>query len=184
MFDPERSFFFRYMKVFYHSSLTYSMVDISTRTMGELMFMIVLILISAIINAIVFGQFSLLTEELKRDSNEFLNKLNLVNSVMASENLPREIRESVRDHILKTHSLRRLQEELIEFNGAISPSLREIVRVEIFSRNIKESILSRYMKTSLYKEWLEIKTLNASLEAAGQPTVTIEPVDKRFSYIL
>ena len=84
------------------------MVDISTRTGGELGFMIVLIIISAIINAIVFGQFSILTEELKRDSNEFLNKLNLVNSVMASEKLPEDIKHQVRDHILKTHSLRKL----------------------------------------------------------------------------
>ena len=92
VFEKERGFLFRYMKVFYHSSLTYSMVDISTRTANELGFMIFLILISAIINAIVFGQFSLLTEELKRDSNDFLNKLNLINSVMASENLPQDIR--------------------------------------------------------------------------------------------
>jgi len=160
------------------------MVDISTRTGGELGFMIVLIIMSAIINAIVFGQFSLLTEEIKRESNDFLNKLNLVNSVMASENLPHDIKHSVRDHILKTHSLRQLQEELIEFNGNISPSLREVVRVEIFSRNIKESILARYMKTSLYKEWLELNNINRSLEAAGQPTLSIEPVDQKYTFIL
>ena len=64
------------------------MVDISTRTGDELSVMIVLILLSAIINAIVFGQFALLTEELKRDSNLFLDKLNLINSVMAAEKLP------------------------------------------------------------------------------------------------
>jgi len=99
---------YHYMKVFYHSALTYSMVDISTRTNVELSMMIVLIVLSAIINAIVFGQFSILTEELKADSNEFLDKLNLVNSVMASENLPIDLKFEVRDHILKTHSLRKL----------------------------------------------------------------------------
>ena len=93
MFEKERGFLFHYMKVFYHSALTYSMVDISTRTGDELSVMIVLILLSAIINAIVFGQFALLTEELKRDSNLFLDKLNLVNSVMAAERLPYEIKD-------------------------------------------------------------------------------------------
>ena len=73
----------------------------------------------------------------------------------------------MRDHILKTHSLRQLQEELIEFNGSISPSLREIVRIKIFSRNIMGSILARYIKTSLYKEWLELNAINRSLEAAS-----------------
>ena len=85
----------------------------------------------------MFGQFALLTEELKRDSNLFLDKLNLVNSVMNAEDLTLEIKHDVRDHILKTHSLRRLQEELIEFNGNISPSLREQVRVKLFTRNIE-----------------------------------------------
>ena len=93
MFEMERGFLFHYMKVFYHSALTYSMVDISTRTGDELSIMIVLILLSAIINAIVFGQFALLTEELKRDSNLFLDKLNLINSVMAAEKLPVEIKD-------------------------------------------------------------------------------------------
>ena len=83
----------------------------------------------------------------------------------------------MRDHILKTHSLQRLQEELIGFNENISPSLREMVREQLFTRNIKDSILARYMKTSLYKEWLELNTLNRSLDEAGQPTVTIQPVD-------
>ena len=45
MFEKERGFFFHYMKVFYHSALTYSMVDISTRTGDELSIMIVLIIL-------------------------------------------------------------------------------------------------------------------------------------------
>ena len=33
------------------------------------------------------------------------------------------------------------------------------------------------MKTSLYKEWIEMSILNRSLEASGQPTLYIEPVE-------
>ena len=40
------------------------------------------------------------------------------------------------------------------------------------------------MKTSLYKEWLELNTLNRGLDQGGQPTVAITPVDERYSYIL
>lgn len=81
-----------YLKMVYHSTLVYSMVDISARTFTELIVFSSLVLISAIINAIIYGQFANLTEELKANSNEFLNKLNLVNSVMASEALPIEIK--------------------------------------------------------------------------------------------
>ena len=53
----------------YHSSLVYAMVDITVRSFNELMMMSFLILLSAIINAIIYGSFATLTEELKEDSN-------------------------------------------------------------------------------------------------------------------
>lgn len=92
----------------YHSTLVYSMVDISARTNSELASVSLMIIVSAIINAIIYGSFATLTEELKANSNEFLNKLNLVNSVMATEALPMEIKNEVRDYILTTHNLKRL----------------------------------------------------------------------------
>ena len=80
VFDKEdRGFVFRYVKMVYHSSLVYSMVDISVRAEHELWGISLCIIVSAIINAIIYGQFAVLTEELKASSNEFLNKLNLVN---------------------------------------------------------------------------------------------------------
>ena len=84
------------------------MVDISARTNSELASVSLMIIVSAIINAIIYGSFATLTEELKANSNEFLNKLNLVNSVMATEALPMEIKDEVRDYILTTHNLKRL----------------------------------------------------------------------------
>ena len=68
------------------------MVDISVRTSGELVLMCGLIITSAIINALVFGQFSVLTEEIKRDTNEYMNKLDLANEVMVHEKLPLKIK--------------------------------------------------------------------------------------------
>ena len=70
--DPEDGFIFRYFKMVYHSTLVYSMVDISVRTSSELVLMVFLILISAVINAVIYGQFAVLTEELKRSTNEYL----------------------------------------------------------------------------------------------------------------
>lgn len=73
VFEKDRGFFFIYSKMMYHSTLVYSMVDISMRTQEDLIFLSFLIIFAAIINAIIFGQFALLTEELKRDSNDFAN---------------------------------------------------------------------------------------------------------------
>ena len=106
---------FRYIKMVYHSTLVYSMVDISIRSNTELAMMSVLVVIAAIINALIYGQFAVLTEELKRDTNEFLQQFDLVNEVMHFENLPEEIQEEVRLFFLTTTKQRRLQEEQQEF---------------------------------------------------------------------
>ena len=42
----------------------------------------------------------------------------------------------------------------------VSPSLRALVRSKIFSRAYESSVLARYMKTALYKDWLEINRTN------------------------
>lgn len=96
VFDDEHTFMHHYAKMFYHSTLVYSMVDISGRSLQELLVMSALIIVSALINAIIYGQFFVLTQELKEDTNEFLRKLDLVNTVMQQEAIPKEIRMSVR----------------------------------------------------------------------------------------
>ena len=92
--------------------------------------------------------------------------------------------DDIRGHILTTHSLKRLQEEMDAFMNNVSPSLRALVRSKIFSRSYEASVLARYMKTALYKEWLEINRTNAQLLEAGQPEITIEPVDERYRSII
>ena len=64
-FNENQSFMMQYLRMVYHSTLVYSMVDISARSNSELVWVSLLIIISAIINAIIYGQFANLTEELK-----------------------------------------------------------------------------------------------------------------------
>lgn len=81
-FSPDRSFVFHYMKMMYHSTLTLAMVDISVRKENELLIMCGVLVIAAIINAVVFGQFAVLTEELKANTNAFMEKLSQINAVL------------------------------------------------------------------------------------------------------
>lgn len=92
-----------------------------------------------------------------------MDKLTLINAVLNRENVPYALKEDIRQHILTTHSLKRLQEEQIAFNKSISPSIQAMIRTIIFTRTIKGSVISRYMKTSLYKEELELHMLNKQL---------------------
>ena len=74
---------FHYMKIMYHSTLTYAMVDISTRTGDNLLLMTLVLILTAVINAYIFGQFAMLTDEVNADSNNYMNKLTMINTVLA-----------------------------------------------------------------------------------------------------
>ena len=68
------------------------MVDISGRTVTELLFSCVLIIIAAIINAVIFGQFASMTTEIKKDSNDYIDKLSMVNAAMNQVKVPTALR--------------------------------------------------------------------------------------------
>lgn len=62
--------------------------------------------------------------------------------------------------------------------------MQALVRNKIFSKAYKGSDLSRYMRISLYKEWIHLRKLNKSLQRAGQPQVTIQSVGDRYEAII
>ena len=64
---------------------------------------------------------------------------------MVRNELPKDICEDIREHILTTHSLKLLQEEMEAFMKNLSPSTRAIVRSRIFSRVYGGSILKHFM---------------------------------------
>ena len=49
-----------------------------------------------------------------------MEKLGLINTVLASTKQPIALRNDVRDHIAKTDSLKKLQEEFKEFSDNLS----------------------------------------------------------------
>lgn len=59
------------------------MVDISTRTGDNLLLMTLVLILTAVINAYIFGQFAMLTDEVNADSNNYMNKLTMINTVLA-----------------------------------------------------------------------------------------------------
>ena len=86
------------------------------------------LIIAAVINAIIFGQFAVLTEEVKADQNNYVDKLGLINTVLAELKQPPNIRQEVREYISKTDSLKKLQDEFKEFNENLSRSVREHIK--------------------------------------------------------
>jgi hypothetical protein len=63
-----------YFIMLYHSALTFSLVDISPRTVTEVLCCTILMLISAMINAQIYGSFGVLQEVSGQASTEFQNR--------------------------------------------------------------------------------------------------------------
>lgn len=93
--------------------------------------------------------------------------MSLVNETINRLKLPKEMTNDIRYHILTTHSLKKLQQEFGEFNRNLSVNMKTLVRVKIFSKALKGSELSYFLKISLYKAWLEDQKTNKSLINAG-----------------
>jgi len=60
-----------YLEMLYHSALTFSLVDISPRTVTEIFCCTFLMLISAMINAQIYGSFAVLQEVSGQSNTEF-----------------------------------------------------------------------------------------------------------------
>ena len=82
-FDPDKGFLFHYMKLAYHATLTYAMVDITMRHETDILVICFALIVTAVINALIFGQFAVLTEEVNSDQNEYMEKLSLINTVLS-----------------------------------------------------------------------------------------------------
>lgn len=96
-------FIFQWFSMWYHSALTLMLVEVTGRSNSQLATLIVIYIINAIFNAILFGiYFDLLMQARERD-NEFMGQLDNANTAMSSLHLPDKIKSQVRNYILQTH---------------------------------------------------------------------------------
>ena len=75
------------------------MVDIGARTNLEIIMTIFFIIESAIVNAIIYGSFATLTEELKEEQNKAEEEFDTANKVMREIDLTSRESEIVRQYI-------------------------------------------------------------------------------------
>jgi len=66
-------FIFQWMSMWYHSALTLMLVEVTGRSMGQLFILIVIYIINAIFNAILFGIYFDLLATARERENEFMS---------------------------------------------------------------------------------------------------------------
>ena len=66
--------------------------------------------------------------------------------------------------------------------------MKELVRSEVFEKVYHRSMLAQYMKTNLYKEWIDTNNINMKLEEkSGNYNYyprTVTPVNEKLNYMI
>lgn len=129
----EDSLISQFITCFYTSVLIIGGNEIDPRTKLELLFASFILIVSAIINAHIFGSLAVIIQELNKKSARFYEKLDIANTTMKKLKLPTEIQKRVINYIIYTQSGFDKIDEMKSFKSMLSPSLNTEVVREIFS---------------------------------------------------
>ena len=93
----------QYIYTIYIGFYMFAMGEISPRTHFELIFTIIILLISSLLNGIIIGNMALYMTELHKKKSQFNNKINTVNSAMTNLNLDVNIRREIQEFFVTTN---------------------------------------------------------------------------------
>lgn len=121
----EDQFIFQYLSMAYHSIMVFGLNEVAPRTSTEIFVIILIMIISAMINAFIFGEMAFLVHEMERKNFEFQEIMDTANTIMHSLSIPKSIQDNVREYLLSVNVAKTQQSELKESMESISPSLRK-----------------------------------------------------------
>ena len=123
----------QFVTMYYTGVLLLNGNEIGPRTKLELVFASTVFVISAVINAHIFGSLAVIIQELNKKSARFMKKLDVANTTMKNLKLPKDIQKRVINYIIYTQSGFDKSDEMRSFKNMLSPSLNTEVIREIFS---------------------------------------------------
>lgn len=119
-----RSDFYKYWISLYHSVLMLGGGDVGPRGEFQLLFVAIILIMGAIINANIFGNMAVLYSALNRKAATFQEKMEDANETMKNLKVPDTIQEEVKSYLSYTQSNLDHQNEFNKFLEMLSPSLR------------------------------------------------------------
>ena len=96
------------------------------------------VLLGAIINANIFGELSMIYHSLGREEKLFQEQFTSIKTTMKNLKLPEKVNRRVRDYTIINQPSYQLQQEMKEFQGFLSPSLKIKVNHYIYKQVVKK----------------------------------------------
>ena len=106
--------------------------DVLPKTNFQTLFVAMILIISAIINATIFGNITVLIQSLSRKATVFQEKMEYAYETMKNLHVPNLIQEDVKTYLAYTQSTYDHQKDLDTFLKMLSPSLKQQVSTHIF----------------------------------------------------
>ena len=135
----EQNNFYKYCSSMYHSVLMLGGNDLGPRGEYQYIFISIILIFGALINAILFGNMGVMLQSLSRKSTDFQAKLDNANDAMKNLKMPESIKDDVNYYLSYTQSTLDHQKELDSFLSMLSPSLKQKVINYIFYDTILQN---------------------------------------------
>lgn len=107
--------------------------------MFETVFIVVILIVCSIVNAVILGNVTVMLQSLNRKSSRFQEKLENVTDIMKNLSLNDEVKGKIKHYISYTENTFENQKEMDSFLSILSPSLKKIVTINIFKDAILEN---------------------------------------------
>jgi hypothetical protein len=104
---------------------------------SEMFVMTFLLLISSVLNSIVFGEIAMIVSSLQRKDNEYQQMLDKGNDVMSTLKLPIQVQKDFNEYFNKTIITRNSQKELDDLLDLLSPSFKTRLQNNMFTEMLK-----------------------------------------------
>jgi hypothetical protein len=140
--------FFQYCTCVYYVVNVMVGNEIGPRGEYQLLFLSILLMLSAFINANIFGHIIILLQKINKRADKFQEKLDSASQMMKNLGIPNEAQSRVNSYLVYTRSTLDHQKDLDAFLTLLSPSLKMEIRYIIF----KEAIL----KNKVFEQKQEI----------------------------
>lgn len=115
VYNETAKWYTQYGTMLYHSVISFALVEIAPRTKLELAAISMIMLISAMVNANIFGIFAVLQEQLNKKSVDFQEEFDNANTAMSNLQIPVDTQEKIRKYLLKTNATKVQQQEFKAF---------------------------------------------------------------------
>ncbi|CDW71155.1 UNKNOWN [Stylonychia lemnae] len=165
---------FKYATLIHYSVLMYLINETSPTVLYERQFVQVVAIISAIVNAVIFGNITVLVSELKKKENEIQQNQDAASTAMTNLELPIDLRMNIQTQMQVLQSTRDEPEELQIFLNSISASKRLKVQVCVMNRELRNNKLISGMAKKKFDAFIEFMVSRMDLILSNPEDIIIK----------